>query len=216
MIGLQETKLRETCTFKIPQYTVYRRQGHHNATDHGGVALLIHKSISHNFLPLRTELQAIAATIYLTRPITVVSIYSSRSHRLTEALMTELSQQLPSPVLLLGDFNSYHDMWGCERTDPRGVIMANTIDSLNLVLLNSGQPTRITLESETAIDLSICSPTLAPQLTWDVLPSSHDSDHNPVIISLVSNQPNNRSVQELRYNFFITPVSHITMVRDCL
>ena len=116
VIGLQETKLRETCTFTIPQYAVYRRQGHHNVTDHGGVALLIHKSIPHNFLPLRTELQAIAATIYLTRPITVVSIYSSRSHRLTDALMTELSQQLPSPVLLLGDFNSYHEMWGCERT----------------------------------------------------------------------------------------------------
>ena len=87
--------------------------------------------------------------------------------------MTELVQQLRSPVLLLGDFNSYHEMWGCERTDPREVIMANTINSLNLVLLNSGQPTRITVESEIAIDLSIFYPTLAPQLTWDVLPSSH-------------------------------------------
>jgi len=109
--------------------------------------------------------------------------------------------QLPPPVLLLEDFNSYHETWGCARADPRGVIMANTIESLNLVLLNNGQPTRITLNSETAIKISICSPTLTPQLTWDVLPSSHGSDHNPIIINLISNQPNNPPPNDLRFNY---------------
>ena len=79
--------------------------------------------------------------------------------------------------------------------------MANTIESLNLVLLNNGQPTRITLDSETAFDLSICSPTLTPQLTWDVLPSSHSSDHNTIIINLISNQPINPPPNDLRFNY---------------
>ena len=164
VVGLQEIKLRDTATFSIPQYVIHRREGHNNVTAHGGVALMIHQSIPHHLLPSRTELQAVAVKICISRPVTVVSIYSSRNHDLTEALMTDLLNQLHHPVLLLGDFNSYHEVWGCVRTDPRGVIMANTIDTHNLVLLNDGQPTRITLKSETAIDLSICSPTLAPQL----------------------------------------------------
>jgi hypothetical protein len=125
VIGLQEIKLGETSTFTIPQYHI-----HHQS------------SVPHHPLPLRTDLQAIVVMILTTRPVILASIYSSRSHRLSDALMTKLFRQLLPPVLLLGDLISYHGMWGCEKTDHRGVTMTNSVDSQNLVLLNTGHPTR--------------------------------------------------------------------------
>ena len=56
-------------------------------------------------------------------------------------------------------------------------------NSLNI--LDDGGPTRITFYSETAIDLAIVSPILEPDLQWAVYPSPLDSDHSPIIITIL-------------------------------
>lgn len=188
VLAIQETKLQESTTFNLPGYTCYRKEGHFNRTPHGGVAIFVHQDIAHNLITVNTTLQSISVQVNLGRTVTISSIYTSRSHVITEELFNDLIRQLPKPVLLLGDLNSYNQIWGCDTTDARGRIIENVVNTNNLNIINDGRPTRITHNSSTAIDISICSPQIEPLLDWNVLSSPMDSDHNPIILTWSSNQ----------------------------
>ena len=64
-----------------------------------------------------------------------------------------------------------------ERTNYRSVSIDN-----NLNALNDDSPTRIANNSETAIDLSLCSPSLSLNFDWSVFQSPLDSNHCSIII----------------------------------
>ena len=118
-VALQETKLWHNARFSVPNYTLYRKDGHYNNTPHGGVAVRVHQSVPANLLPLNTEYQAIAVRIKYLTPITLCSIYTARSHQQSYQSLHDLLVQLPPPVVVMGDFNSYNQMWGCTATDVR-------------------------------------------------------------------------------------------------
>ena len=160
VIALQETRLPRNKKVNVPHYNLFNTEGHCNRMEHGGVALLIHKDTSVQLLDLTTRLQAIAATIHINKPITLCSIYISDSQTLVEADLNELIRQLPQPCLIMRDLNAYSSNWGNRRTGPRGRIVESVVRSNNLIILNDGSPTRITPTSETAIDLTMCSPNL--------------------------------------------------------
>ena len=187
VLALQETKLGKFTTFSLPHYSSIRREGHFNVTPHGGVALFIHESIPYQELNLNCELQAVAAIIHLGINITVCSIYTSRSHNLTINTLQEVINQLPTPIMLLGDFNSYSTMWGCRTTDARGRTIEEILDQNQLNILNTGTPTRISYNTESAIDLSIVTPHLATDFIWAVASSPEDSDHCPIFITKMMN-----------------------------
>ena len=58
-------------------------------------------------IPLHTNLQAVAVSITLHVVITLCSLYSSPSLRLSPKDLDDLVPQLPSPFILLGDFNGH-------------------------------------------------------------------------------------------------------------
>ena len=47
-IALQEIKLWHNNKFSIPNYIIYRKDGHFNNTPHGGVAVLVHQAVPAN------------------------------------------------------------------------------------------------------------------------------------------------------------------------
>ena len=53
-----------------------------------------------------------------------------------------------------------------------------------MVILNDGTPTRITPTSESAIDLTICSPSLNMDVKWNVLNTQRGSDHCVIAIEM--------------------------------
>jgi ribonuclease HI len=188
-LAIQETKLWNNNDFKVPNYTILRKDGHFNVTPHGGVALLIHETIPFNQIELNTAYQAVAARIQLKETITVCSLYLSRNHELSVNSLNEILRQLPPPIVLMGDFNSHNVMWGCARVEPRGRVVEEFINTNGLNLLNDGTVTRIGYNSESAIDLTIVSPRLDPVLLWSVAPTPLDSDHCPISIVFLSDRP---------------------------
>ena len=130
--------------------------------------LLIHESIPNQETELQTDLQVVAARVNIGRCITVASAHISRAHNFTYVRPANLINQLPQPILLLGDLNSYHEMWGSNETDNRGRIIKRIIADFQLNVMNNGAPTRIYGDAETAVDLSICSPVLKLGLQWMV------------------------------------------------
>jgi ribonuclease HI len=173
---------------RIPNYSCEKTEGHFNRRSHGGVALYIHESVPYSPIELNTPLQAVAINAQLHKPMTICSIYNSRSHELTSANLINLFNQLPQPVMILGDLNGYNRLWGGQTTDARGKIIENFLNTTNLNFLNTGLPTRISHTSETAIDLSIISPQLQPDCDWQVFPSPRDSDHCPIIVTILNDQ----------------------------
>jgi len=200
LVSLQETKLRVDTNFCISNYNFIRSEGHFNYTPHGGVAILVHESVPYSEVELNTTLQAVAVTVHLEQTVTVCSVYISRSHVLNETNLVGLLNQLPSPYVVMGDFNGYNQLWGSNRTDGRGRIIEAVINRLQINILNDGAPTRIAYHAETAIDLTLCSPVLTPILQWSVDSSPGDSDHCPILITLMSNIRFNTQY-ESRMNF---------------
>ena len=109
----------------------------------------------------------------------VVSILIS--HDLSFQLAEQLLQQLPPPILIAGDLNAYNTLWGCHETLARGKMVEEFIRKNALNVMKDGTPTRIASTSETAVDVSLCSPDLESHLQWSVYPTCRDSDHNSVI-----------------------------------
>ena len=184
-VALQETNIGKNHTVNYQNYHFYNTPGSEsNGSYHGGSALIINKAIPHKLLSLQTNLQATAARITVYKTITVCSIYLPPSQRWNFLELEDLLSQLPPPALLLGDFNAHSHLWGCRDTNRQGKLIEDFILKQNLCLLNTGVSTYFHSGTGTAsaIDLSLCNPSLFLDLSWSVHEDLCGSDHYPIII----------------------------------
>ena len=189
VIALQETWLLPTdpYNFSLFNYSLYRYDETEGERRNGGAALYINNDFVHQQITLNTPLQAVACTIRLNgRNIDVCSIYipPSTENSTLERNLNQLIAQFQHPFLLLGDFNAHSPMWAraIRASDGRGDIIERLLDINHLVLLNKGDNTHFSLahNTESAIDLSICSPQISTWFDWSVDCDIHHSDHYPI------------------------------------
>lgn len=182
LVALSETWLSPRATFKFSGYKSIRED---RSDGYGGVAIMIKKGYPYSLVDLHVHSVNISIIAVNVSNICFVSLYIPRP---TYEIFTELRHilsVLPVPFIVLGDFNSHHQAWGCTKSNYYGEELLKIIDDFNLCTLNNGSPTRLTrpTEGKSAIDLSICTPSLAPSLTWHTLSSTYGSDHFPIIIN---------------------------------
>ena len=181
--AIQETKLKQEHSCNIHHYKTYRYDAPSVTIAHGGVALLVHYSAPSTPFHLRTNLQAVAATVdFGNLQVTCVSIYLPPDEDFPENALQELIRQLPRNFVLLGDFNAHSTVWGCTRSNRRGSRLEDLILRNDMCILNTGLPTHIALPSgnTSAIDLSLSSPTLADRFRWRTHSHPSGSDHYPI------------------------------------
>jgi len=156
-----------------------------NGSLHGGVAILVKNTTHHQQLHINTGLQAIALRATCHKTITMCSIYLSPSTACTITELETLIGQLPSPVLLLGDFNAHSQQWGSNKRSTRGKMVEDFLLKSNLSLLNSGSSTYLhpATASFSAIDLSITHPALYLDFCWQTDSDLHGSDHYAIVIT---------------------------------
>ncbi|XP_062563377.1 uncharacterized protein LOC134226547 [Armigeres subalbatus] len=161
-----------------------------------GVGLAVHNSVEHKFLKLNSSLQAVAAQVIQPVSATFVSIYipCPMPPNEFEEKMQNLIEELPTPFILLGDFNCHSHMWGGNKRDTKGAILEQFIIEQNLILLNSGEHTRLDPRTglTSALDLTISSPEIVHKLQWKVCNDTHTSDHYPIILSANKRTPSLR------------------------
>ncbi|ESO84889.1 hypothetical protein LOTGIDRAFT_99214, partial [Lottia gigantea] len=73
--------------------------------------------------------------------ITICSIYLPPSLSLNLRELDDLVAQLPSPYILLGDFNGHHSFWGSSDDNNRGKLIADFIYDNDLCIFNDEPPT---------------------------------------------------------------------------
>ena len=98
--------------------------------------------------------------------------------------MDNLLQQLPSPYILLGDFNGHNILWGGQNTDSRGELIENFITKNDICIYHSPST-----KSFTSIDLAFCQPSLFLDYNWSICEDQHNSDHLPIIFSTEDHNP---------------------------
>jgi len=151
---------------------------------HGGVALLVKNIFMHNHIQLNTFLQAVAARITCFKSITVCSVYLPPTSKWTKHDLEDLINQRPPPIVLLGDFNAHINEWGCPKNITKGKMISDLLLQRKLSLLNDGYATYLhsSSGSQSAIDLSICNPSLYLDFLWKVHDDLCGNDHFPIII----------------------------------
>ena len=203
--AVQETHFNDidliNYTYKIPGFSLYTHNL--NVTPRrGGSALLISNNLLHHQIDLPPALDAVGVKIKIAQlDLTLISIYLRPSDNLDITSIANLFKNVDNPCLIMGDFNSHHQAWGCNTTTPRGQIMLNLMDQHNLIFLNDQSPTHIHHHqgeaSYSAIDLAITSPRTAPLFSFQAQSDPFFSDHFPIHIEL--------QVPSGQTNFFSLP-----------
>ncbi|GBN33068.1 hypothetical protein AVEN_7606-1 [Araneus ventricosus] len=99
--------------------------------------------------------------------------------------LNNLVVQLPTPFILLGDFNGHSTLLGSDSINSRGQQIEQFISDNCLCLLNNDETTYFHEPTRTfhSLDLAICSPELLPLLNFSVGSDLYNSDNFPLIVS---------------------------------
>ena len=194
-VSLQETMVGDRNPLCPRDYMCYHTEYEPTRGSHGGCAIFVRYDVAHTHLNLQTPLQAVAVQLHLKKNYTVLSLYLPPSHVISERDLSDLFRQLPSPFLILGDFNGRHQMWGDVVSNQRGNMLANFIEKEDISVLNTGEPTHFHIQTGTfsRIDLSICSSDCYLDFSWQVNEYRHTSDHFPILIKIDDSIPAPRS-----------------------
>lgn len=180
----------------------------------GGVALFSKRNIVYTEVDLNIQdngLQFITGKYDINSKfsIYVICIYSHDDKDLTPNCLNNMVEQLPHDcnLIITGDFNAHHYLWGGNKIDTKGEIIETFITEKDMVLLNDGSFTRIgnANQNNSALDLTMVSPNLSLISDWEVLKDSIGSDHLPTLTAVqlnFNNRNNNREYYvEGRRNF---------------
>ena len=189
---LQETYLKPSDSLQLRNYHMYNAYGHivHERA-FGGSSILVKKGIIHSPVHLITDLQAVAVRVTLHRTFTICSLYIPPNRNVTNNELTDLFYQLPTPCLILGDFNGHNPLWGSSQTNNMGNVIEEFLNSHDLCIFNDGSYTYLHPGHGTfsSIDLSICDSNLFLDFAWSVLEDSHGSDHFPIVLEFLDKPP---------------------------
>ena len=196
-VCLQETFLKDTDTINFKGFDMYSvfSTSTRDGRAIGGTSLLVRRGIPHSHIQLSSNIQAVAVRLSLHKCITVCSVYFPPSQDIDRRDLDALFAQLPSPTLLLGDFNAHSDLWGCHDTNTNGITVEDFIARHGLCVFNDKSSTYLhpATGSFSAIDLSLCSPTIFMDFQWEVSHDQHGSDHFPIFIKSLAPQVADKS-----------------------
>ena len=184
---LQETFLKPNDMFTLKGFNVYNHIHLDCLRASGGSSLLVHSTLPQRQIKLKTDLQAVAVSVTLEKEITFCSVYIPPSYLLKSEQLTSLLQQLPSPYMLVGDFNGHNVLWGCNDNDTRGELIEDFITKNDICLMNDKSNTYLDSGKGTfsSLDLSLCHPSLYLDYDWSVWEDQRGSDHFPILIESV-------------------------------
>ena len=124
-----------------------------------------------------------AVKVTAHKTITLCSVYlpPRNNFNFNPKDLQDVIDQLPSPFILMGDFNGYHTLWGYEDVNNRGQQLEDLIIKNDLILFNDKSHTYFHSASGTftSIDLTLCSPSLFLDFSWKVGHDTCGSDQFP-------------------------------------
>lgn len=190
VICLQETHLKESQNVSLRNMNVYRNDEDIAAGDRErGVLIGVRNDIFSERVNVRTSLRLIAVRVRFPKNVTIVNVYFPPSIPLDEKEIESALSQINGPMIFVGDVNARNEIWGSDSTDNRGKLVEEVMNKFSLIPLNDSTPTHLsTLGTLSQINLTAVSPEISTNFNYQVLNDSHDSDHHPMTLNLLSRQ----------------------------
>lgn len=187
---LQETFLKPSTNFSIPNYITYRndrpppRRG-------GGVAILIKRCIPHTQLPSKSYKNLETVAIELPTPKGNIVITSAYRPPIVQFDASDMQDDFNSLLsvphqLIAGDLNAKSTDWGCFSSNPAGCTLENVLLSNNAyeILPPAGPTHTATNGHKDILDVLICDKTLSTSIPTPL--DTLDSDHTPVLFYILN------------------------------
>ncbi|GBM35916.1 hypothetical protein AVEN_244983-1 [Araneus ventricosus] len=181
-----KTYLKPADIAKIKRYSIVRKDDENESGRvSGGVALLVSHDTPSSVATLHTNLQAVAVRVMLSNLVSVCTLYLPPSTNVNDRDLDRLVDELPSPFIVIGDFNGHSPLWGSKITNPRGRQIEEFINTHSLCLLNNGEDAYFHQLSRTfhSLGLALCMPSLAPYFNFRVGVDMRDKEwkvHFPI------------------------------------
>ena len=182
---LQETFLKEYKSFHIPNKIVYRTN--RNDRPGGGLLIAVKNSLastrhSNTFITRNTEIINVSVALDSFN-LNIVNMYSN-SEKITEEF-NSFCQNISGPILILGDFNMHHPLWGSTVSSRSSEDFLHWISTGEYCILNTSDVTHIAPNgSSFLIDLSLCSACLFTKMPISVDENLFESDHFPIHLAV--------------------------------
>lgn len=210
--AVSETWFKPSQLFKVSGYQCLRDD---RIDGKGGAALLIKNSLPFSPVSIKPPNSSFQLVAAIVSNITFVSLYIPPSTPFDLPLWVHMLSKISSPLVILGDFNAHSPLWGSSSSDPSGHKIIDLMDSLNICLLNDGSPTRFSNpgQSPSAVDISLCSPSIYPIISWRTTSDSCGSDHYPIILNLAQRLDTNLFKRKPK---FITKKADWSLFRDSI
>ena len=160
----------------------------------GGSSIIINNNIPHSEITLNTNMQAVAISETLYKTITVCSVYIPPNEEPKEFELNKLIEQLPRPFVIIM-FNSHNEIWGSKKTDEKDKVIESLLNQHQLCMYNNKSNTYLHPATGTysAIDLSICDPSLFLDYNWKVHDDTCGSDHFLILLENTTDELNKRT-----------------------
>ena len=128
----------------------------------------------------------------LGKDINLLNIYYPDSCRKERDLDWLQELKTDTSWIIGGDFNTSHCQWDTGQKENNGQQLANAIAESNLTILNDGSFTRLGQKHQrnTAIDLTLCTPDIFLDASWNTGMDHLQSDHLPIHITIDKTSPN--------------------------
>lgn len=158
--------------FRLSHYVI-----HHSTPVRKGcrsrAALLVTAGLPHSPVDLSAftteKAEFVAASIrVLGNDFTVISAYVAPgpNNSWGAEVLCQIARQCPGHLILCGDFNAHHSVWGGCRNTSRGKSLDIVTSSLHLEALNDGTPSYVRRGvNDSVLDLTFASPDVAANWT---------------------------------------------------
>ncbi|KAJ8917722.1 hypothetical protein NQ315_005171 [Exocentrus adspersus] len=185
VVALQETRLAENMSTKIPGYVVYRQDRNRRG---GGVAVAIKRGIDHYMLqvPQLDTIEAVAVGIRTSRygEVAVASCYHPPGRTILEQDIEALLTVGPR-VIAIGDFNAKAQDWNSRQLNPSGAALRRFLENtVDVVAIGPVEPT---FDGQGRFAPDVLDIALLKAIPAETDITSHhegSSDHNPVLLTM--------------------------------
>lgn len=152
----------------------------------GECAMFIRHGIQYRQISTIQELEVMVIEVWITKRSIKIINYYNPCKQLEKEKLESILEHWRGNVIWFGDFNAHSTLWG-NQDDSNGGVIEEIMDEKELVCLNDGSGTRVNLVrgTESSIDLTVASQSIAGISSWNVLKEDTiGSDHYPISINI--------------------------------
>lgn len=200
-ICVQETWLKPNLDFIVPGFECLRKDRPDRSG--GGCATFIRTGIQYKPVKWEGALECVITQVWCHEgKFNLINCYNP-CKPLVQAEFEDILDRVGTPIIWVGDYNAHNPLWGSIEKDSNGTIIEEFLDLANLVVLNTGAPTRIDPNSckGSCLDLTFVTPSLARLGEWRVESDSWGSDHFPVSSHFGRSLVEETRERDRRFNF---------------